>query len=48
MSQKLERRLARMEAKRSAERGIGKRIKRMTDAELTAAIGHATPNLRPS
>lgn len=38
MSRDLERRLAKMEAKHHAERGIGKRIERMTDAELTAAI----------
>lgn len=38
MSRELERRLAKMEAKHHVERGIGKRIERMTDAELTAAI----------
>ncbi|MBN9453855.1 MAG: hypothetical protein J0I42_18100 [Bosea sp.] len=38
MSRELERRLIKMEAKHKAERGGGKRIERMTDAELTAAI----------
>lgn len=38
MSRELERRLAKMEAKHHADRSIEKRIERMTDAELTAAI----------
>ncbi|HEV7339937.1 MAG TPA: hypothetical protein VGO06_28475 [Bosea sp. (in: a-proteobacteria)] len=38
MSRELERRLLKMEAKRNAESGIGKRVEQMTDAELTAAI----------
>ncbi|WP_293809177.1 hypothetical protein [uncultured Bosea sp.] len=38
MSRELERRLAKMEAKHHADRSIGKRVERMTDAELTAAI----------
>ncbi len=38
MSRELERRLVKMEARHNAERGAGKRIERMTDAELTAAI----------
>ena len=46
MSRDLERRLAKMEAKHHAERGIGKRIERMTDAELTAAIEPYLPIVR--
>lgn len=38
MSRELERRLAKMEAKHHADRSIEKRVERMTDAELTAAI----------
>jgi hypothetical protein len=38
MSRELERRLAKMEAKHHADRFIEKRVERMTDAELMAAI----------
>lgn len=38
MRRELERRLAKMEAKHHADRSIEKRVERMTDAELTAAI----------
>lgn len=38
MSRDLERRLIKMEAKHHAERGVGKRVEQMTDAELMAAI----------
>lgn len=38
MSTGLERRLAKVEAKHQAERGLDRRIQRMTDAELDEAI----------
>ncbi|HEV2508628.1 hypothetical protein [Bosea sp. (in: a-proteobacteria)] len=38
MSRELQRRLVKVETKRHAERGLHKRIERMTDEELTAAI----------
>ncbi|AZO79624.1 MULTISPECIES: hypothetical protein [unclassified Bosea (in: a-proteobacteria)] len=38
MSTGLERRLAKVEAKHHAERGLDRRIQRMTDAELDEAI----------
>lgn len=38
MSRELQRRLVKIETTRHAEHGSNKRIERMTDAELTAAI----------
>ena len=45
MSRELERRLARIEAKHHADTSADKRIGRMTDAELTAAINKCRAEL---